>query len=265
MLALAVESWIWYGVAVFIAICRLVSRSLLFGSPLHLKVDDWIMCFGICTYTALVVIMNIVADKSSNLIPPGVDVNTFTPQEISDRVLGSKLVLVVEQMQCFTIWTMKTTLLIMYYRVTYQLPQNIAVKILAVFVGVSFAVMEILYFGVWCRPFHDYWAVPTPNPQCDAATDHLITNAVFNLTSDIVMLAIGFSMAMKSRLPWKRRIIVYCIFALGIFVITAAVLNKYYSFTNPYGSLWTFWYIREASTATIVANLPYTWHLIRRV
>jgi hypothetical protein len=23
--------------------------------------------------------------------------------------------------------------------------------------------MEILYFGVWCRPFYDYWEVPVAN------------------------------------------------------------------------------------------------------
>lgn len=262
---LEIESWIWYSFAVGVAICRLISRSLLFGSPLRIKIDDWLIVFAIATYTALVVCMNIVADKSSNLIPPGVDVHDFTSQEVHERVVGSKLVVVVEQMQCLTIWTLKATLIIMYYRITYQLPQNLYVKILAVYVAGNFVVMEILYFAVWCRPFHDYWAVPTPNKQCDAATDHLITNAVFNLSSDLIMLVIGFSMALKSRLPWKRRIIVHAIFALGIFVIVAAVLNKYYSFSEPYGSLWTFWYIREASTAMIVANLPYTWTLIRRV
>jgi hypothetical protein len=47
--------------------------------------------------------------------------------------------------------------------------------------------------------------------------------------------------------------------------ILCAVLNKYYSFTQPYGSQWTFWYIRESSTAIIVANLALTWTLIRKI
>lgn len=47
--------------------------------------------------------------------------------------------------------------------------------------------------------------------------------------------------------------------------ILAAALNKYYSFTQPFGSEWTFWYIRESSTAIIVTNLPSTWTLCRRV
>lgn len=47
--------------------------------------------------------------------------------------------------------------------------------------------------------------------------------------------------------------------------ILSAILNKYYSFTDPFGADWTFWYIRESSTALLTANLPMTWTLFRRV
>lgn len=42
-------------------------------------------------------------------------------------------------------------------------PHNLIVKLVAVYVGTGLVVMEVLYFGVWCRPFSNYWAVPTPN------------------------------------------------------------------------------------------------------
>src|ERR1700761_6161118 len=125
--------------------------------------------------------------------------------------------------------------------------------------------MEILYLGVWCRPFHNYWAVPTPNPQCSAAENHLITNAVFNLSSDITMLCIAFSLFVGNRLSWSRKLILCLIFGLGLFTILSAVLNKYYSFTHPFGSQWTYWYVRESSTAIIVTNLPFTWSVLRRI
>jgi hypothetical protein len=64
-----------------------------------------------------------------------------------------------------------------------SLKQNLAVKILAGYVALSFVVMEILCrwnwhgamsqavfpanwltdLGVWCRPFSQYWAVPPDN------------------------------------------------------------------------------------------------------
>lgn len=46
-----------------------------------------------------------------------------------------------------------------------DLAQQLAVKFVAAYVVLGFFVMEILYFAVWCRPFHDYWAVPEPNSK----------------------------------------------------------------------------------------------------
>lgn len=108
-------------------------------------------------------------------------------------------------------------------------------------------------------------AVPTPNEQCNAATNHLITNAVFNLSSDTILLSIALPMFIRSKLPPRKKIALVLVFGLGIFVILAAILNKYYSFTEPFGNMWTYWYVRESSTALLVANLPYMWTLLRRV
>jgi hypothetical protein len=108
-------------------------------------------------------------------------------------------------------------------------------------------------------------AVPTPDPQCDTAINHLITNAVFNISSDVIMLALGVPMFARIQLPLSKKVPLVGIFSLGIFVILAAVLNKYYSFTDPFGNDWVFWYVRESATAIIVANLPFVWLLYRRM
>ena len=61
--------------------------------------------------------MSIVSKTSSNLIDPN-DKHVMSQAEIDERVHGSKWVLVVEQMQIITIWTMKYCLLLMYNRLT---------------------------------------------------------------------------------------------------------------------------------------------------
>ena len=146
-----------------------------------------------------------------------------------------------------------------------QLSANRLVKLLAAYTALGFVVMEILYLGVWCRPFHNYWALPTPNIQCSAATNHLIVNAVFNISSDVVMLSIALTLFIRIKLPLDRKLILCGIFGLGVFVILSAVLNKYYSFTHLFSYEWTYWYVRESSTAILVANLPFTWTLLRRI
>lgn len=113
--------------------------------------------------------------------------------------------------------------------------QNIAVKIVSAYVVIGFVLMEILYLGVWCRPFHDYWAVPTSNSknsfltrlcytdsfkaQCSAATNHLITNAILNISSDIFIMAIPMPIFLQARLPLKRKLILFGVFGLGTFSV----------------------------------------------
>ncbi|KAL9089747.1 MAG: hypothetical protein Q9159_002394 [Coniocarpon cinnabarinum] len=245
----------------------LAARVLHFGSPKYLQLDDWLMIVTLCFYTTEVVTLNIVTTSETNLLPPGyLETHTLSPAEISKRIYGSKITLVVEQCQVVVIWLVKACLLTMYYRITYAaFPlQNKLVILLAVYVGLTFVVLETLALFVWCRPFHEYWAVPAPNTQCNAATHHLEINAAFNLSSDMAMLAIAIPMFLRSQLPLQRKLALCCVFGLGIFTITSASLNKYYSFTNPFGHNWVFWYLRECSTAVLVANLPFLWGLARR-
>jgi hypothetical protein len=72
--------------------------------------------------TILMAAMHVIVHTNSNLIEQGVDVTKFDQQEIDARVFGSKLVLVVEQMQCCTIWLVKACLLLMYFRMTCDKP-----------------------------------------------------------------------------------------------------------------------------------------------
>jgi len=117
------------------------------------------MLFAICTYTSLIVSINIVGKSDSNLLPPGYDVSLLTSQARHDREYGSKLVLVVEQCQILTTWAVKACMLIMYSRLTIRQKENYAIKVLAVYTAFAFVFMEVFYFGVWCRPFKNYWYV----------------------------------------------------------------------------------------------------------
>ncbi|ROT40449.1 hypothetical protein SODALDRAFT_330164 [Sodiomyces alkalinus F11] len=263
-LGLARESWTWYGLTWVVVVARMVSRILLRGSITKLQADDLLVVFAMACDTVLIAGMNIISHTNSNLIDPA-DTSPLTPESIAEREYGSKWVLVVEQMQCIVIWTVKICFLLMFNRLTITLRQNIAVMMVAAYVIVGFIVMEALYLAVWCRPFHQYWAVPPDNVQCSAATNHLITNTVLNISSDILIILIPMPVLLQSQIPRKRKLILCGVFALGMFTILCAVLNKYYSFTEPFGQDWTFWYIRESSTALIVANLPLTWTVLRRI
>jgi hypothetical protein len=218
-------------------------------------------------YTALIVISNRWLKAGSNLEPSDFDFNTLTTNQLSQRIYGSKLMIAVEQTHICTIWFCKACLLIMYYRLTRTAlrNENIAIKLLSAYVALGYIAMQTLYFAVWCRPFSEYYTVPTSSTQCNTLIHHRITKAIFNISSDLIMLCIALQMLIRSSLPWKRKLVLCGIFSLGIFVIAAAALNSYYSFSDPYGGTWMFWYVRESSMAIIVANIPFTWTIIREL
>jgi len=127
------------------------------GSFRRYQADEYVMMVILCFYTVVVVTINVVEHTSSNLIPPGYDIEHMTDADIAERTLGSKLILVVENCQIITIWGAKLCLLIMYLRLTTLRRENIAVKVLLAYVVLTYVTMEVLYLGVWCRPFRNYW------------------------------------------------------------------------------------------------------------
>ncbi|RFU24462.1 hypothetical protein B7463_g11881, partial [Scytalidium lignicola] len=183
-------------------------------------------------------------------MPPG-EAESLSPDDLRSAVWGSKMTLVLEEFTLTTLWSIKACILLMYSRLTLGLKQNVAVKILACYCGVGFFIVEVLLLGVWCRPVQQYWAVPVRN--------------LFNISSDLLMLFIPLPMLITSKLPLKRKIILCAVFGLGIFVILASILNRYYNFTIPYSPIFLNWYVGEVSTAVFVANIPLCWPLARRI
>ncbi|KAF4465869.1 integral membrane PTH11 [Fusarium albosuccineum] len=264
MASLDTEMWAWYALTLIVVIARMTSRRMLLGSFKGLLADDYLMVFTMITYTILLVIVKVLTYTPTNLINPKEKI-VLDSDDIKEREHGSKLVIVTEQMQMLTIWGVKGCLLLMYSRLTLSLRQNMLVKIVAGYVVVGFVVMQILWFAAWCRPFNHYWQVPPDDLNCSAETNHMITNAVLNISSDIMIIALPMPVFLQSQLPVKRKVVLCAVFALGIFTILAAALSKYYSLGDPYGTDWIYWYIREVSTAIITANLPLTWTLLQRV
>lgn len=57
----------------------------------------------------------------------------------------------------------------------------------------------------------------------------------------------------------------FCTDSTRVYQIIAAVLNRYYNFSNPNDLGYTYWYVGEVSISIFVGNIPLCWPLIRRV
>lgn len=142
---------------------------------------------------------------------------------------------------------------------------HLLVKVVIAYCALGLIVIELTYFFALCRPFQQYWAVPVKNPQCANYFYYCIIQMVFNVSSDILMLFIPLPFIINSKIPPMKRAMLIAIFSLGIFVILAAVLNKYYNFALPNYTVYMVWDIRETSVSIMVANIMCLWPLIRKM
>ncbi|KNG80084.1 hypothetical protein ANOM_011169 [Aspergillus nomiae NRRL 13137] len=226
---LAIESWILYAVGIVVIGCRLVSRRIRLKSWSKLQIDDALMCAIALTFTGVTVTANITARVSSD---PIVHEEQPTPHAEALMVWGNKAIFMLEQFALVTIWLVKGCLLIIYNRLTLMMKEHLAVKIVAVYVVISFIVIEVLFLGVWCRPITHYWDLESNDFQCGTYLNHLITTTVFNISSDVMMLCIPLPLFIRSHLPFKQKVAVCAVFSLGGIVILMAALNKYYNFSK---------------------------------
>ncbi len=107
-----------------------------------------------------------------------------------------------------------------------------------------------------------------------------------------MILAFILPVVFRLHLPLKKKIIICGIFSLGVFTVRlpllrrisciafisrldavtkvcaqliATILNRVYNLRDPYGDSWVAWYLREPSTAVLVANMPMMWPLVQRI
>ena len=85
-----------YAVGVFLITLRYIARIRQDGLR-GLRSDDYLMLLVLAWYTLLVVMLYVIVNGGgSNLAYPD-EYASFTPEEVEERVLGSKLVVVSEQ------------------------------------------------------------------------------------------------------------------------------------------------------------------------
>ncbi|KAF4842011.1 hypothetical protein CGCSCA4_v009165 [Colletotrichum siamense] len=256
------ESWILYSIGMALVVMRLYSRARRLGGVQHYQIDDYLQLVAICLFTALIALLNIITENGGSNLFPIEDYATFSPQDIQARIANSKLVLISEQCMLNLIYVLKACVLILYTRLTLNLSTRRFVRWLALYVVIGWTATQITMFSA-CHPFTDYWAVPPSNPQCATFETYAILQAWFNISSDMLMLMVPLPLIIRMTVSWRQKVVLVFIFSLGICVIVAAFLTKVYNLSDPYSPRYMLWYIREASVAVYVSNLPLLWPLLR--
>ncbi|KAF2674698.1 hypothetical protein BT63DRAFT_408859 [Microthyrium microscopicum] len=262
---LLTESIAFWTIGLFLLLGRLWSRAILRGSWKKLQADDYMMMGTFSLYTSLLILLQFSSRYATNEFHPGeLDGILANPQDVKDRIYGSKIVVGSNQAYLLTLWGVKACLLMLYYRMTRDTVNHTYVKIVIGYVIFGLIAIEVPYFFILCRPFSQYWAMPPNNTQCATYFDYCIIQMVFNVSSDLLMLGIPTPFVVGAKVPPLKRALLVGIFSLGSFVVLAAVLAKYYNFTSANSTVYMIWDVRETSVAVYVANLMCWWPLLRK-
>ncbi|KAI9668572.1 MAG: hypothetical protein M1831_001011 [Alyxoria varia] len=263
---LTVEGSIFWSVGLLILAGRLYARLSVKRSIRNLYTEDYIALVTHSLYTALIVLIVVSSKFATNLFPPEeLEDILKDPAEVESRIYGSKIVIALEICMICVLWGTKTCLCFAYYRLSFNLKEQPFVKAIAVYVAIGFVTIEVCYFAVWCRPFPQYWAVPPNSEQCATYTHYNIMQACFNISADLMLFAIPIPIVLRGQMPLQRKLALLATFSLGVFVIIAAVLSKYYNFSYSNTTIYQVWYIREASTAVYVSHLACWWPTVRAI
>lgn len=122
------------------------------------------------------------------------------------------------------IWVLKACMLLMLARMTTGTSHVKWIKIVAVYVAIGYVAVQITFFTA-CMPFSGYWAVPVSNPQCTTLQHYAYVQATFNLSSDVLIIAVPIPMVMSLTLPPKQKVGLGMLFSMGTFVVRLQPLS----------------------------------------
>ncbi|RDW92635.1 hypothetical protein BP5796_02029 [Coleophoma crateriformis] len=260
---LAVECWIWYAICVVVVCMRLASQRILYGPRYLLKgnLDDYIVILAMITYTIAVTCLYLYDHINTPL-----QYDTLNPVETEEYGIQLGIINVLSESALqTTVWLIKASLLLVYHRLTRNIKQNKVVKAVAIYCAVGYVAVTLAFYAGWCRPFSQYFVLVPEVEQCYTWIHYNTIQLVFNISSDIMILIIPMSVVITAKVPLEKKIYLFAIFGLGVFVIIAAILQKYHVLSNPYQPVWVPWSIRELSTSMLVANLVLCRPLVQKI
>ncbi|KAF1355874.1 hypothetical protein EJ07DRAFT_131174 [Lizonia empirigonia] len=234
VISLAVQSWIFYALAVSIVFARLVFRRIMLKSFADLQADDWIMVALLAPFTASIVLSNFVAKAE-------------TQQQHIHRY-------VLEELQIVINWLVKACLLVLYWRifpVASNLVQRRYVQVISAICVLSFTITQISLLS-WCE-----WARQEGDSQCQTYHNYTIISLTFSTLTTFLVLILPTPL-----IPTPRCFLIAILMITGILTLVLSVLSRYSILAHPESKTYLFYYTTESTLLIVFANLPFLTSLV---
>lgn len=193
-------SWWCTGFALAIIIVRLLGRLV---RTERLFAEDKVMALAIIPLLGRMGLVHLVLLwGTNNAITDG-----LSPEDISHRELGSKLVLASRIMYAMFLWIAKFTVCEFLKRLTDQVEKRsyqIGLQCIRWFLLITFVAVVVSTLAE-CQPFDHYWqVVPDPGAMCRQGVSQLITMATCDVVTDLVLVCFPIPIVLNSHMPLQR-------------------------------------------------------------
>ncbi|KAM0340498.1 hypothetical protein ACHAPU_010486 [Fusarium lateritium] len=146
----------------------------------------------------------------------------LTEEQLRQKSIGSGLVLASRIFYAATLWVLKFAVLEFLHRLTratWERAWQRSLYVIRVILGATFVAVVISDF-VECRPYRHYWQVlPDPGGQCRQGYVQLLTMAVCNVLTDLLLVIFPIPIIVTSGMTVKRKIQLVLLFSLSLSVV----------------------------------------------
>ncbi|KAK4450724.1 hypothetical protein QBC34DRAFT_64058 [Podospora aff. communis PSN243] len=160
------------------------------------------------------------------------------PDDVLHRKsIASGLVLLSRVLYAATLWTFKLTILEFFKRlnVTWERSYDVGLSFIRCTLAATFVAVIISDLAE-CRPFAHYWQVlPDPGGQCRQGYAQLLTMAVCNILTDLLLVFFPIPIIIRSQMSSKRKVQLVLLFSLSL-VVVAITLYRVPEIIRAHGS-----------------------------
>ncbi|KAH6996173.1 hypothetical protein BKA56DRAFT_666423 [Ilyonectria sp. MPI-CAGE-AT-0026] len=146
----------------------------------------------------------------------------LTSKELRRKEIASGLVLASRIFYAATLWILKATILEFLRRLTratWERSWQTTLRVIRVILIATFVAVVISDLAE-CQPFSHYWQVlPDPGGQCRQGYAQLITMAVCNVFTDLLLVIFPVPIIVTSRMTVRRKVQLVLLFSLSLSVV----------------------------------------------
>lgn len=146
--------------------------------------------------------------------------------QIKQKSIASGLVLASRVFYAATLWIFKITIVEFFKRltdVTWERSYRRALNYIWGTIILTFVAVVISDLAE-CQPFAHYWQVfPDPGPQCRQGIAQLVTFAVCNVLTDLLLVFFPIPIILRSAMPLKRKVQLVLLFSLSLAVVATTL------------------------------------------